>query len=230
MQTKAAVALTPLPPETSTNEELVERVLNGDTVPFEWLIRRNNPRVYRVIRALLRTESEIEDVMQAVYVSAYFKLGSFRGEASFSTWLTRIALNETLARLRHRRRHSAVSSKLLADADIVVDERGAPTPEATCSQRELAALLEAAIDDLPDLYRVVFMLREVDGMATAEAAIALDVSEDVVKTRLSRARALLRDKLDVLVGGAVSDAFGFQAPRCNRVVQATLRQLGVCLV
>src|SRR4051794_6692871 len=175
MQTKAAVALTPLPPETSTNEELVERVLNGDTVPFEWLIRRNNPRVYRVIRALLRTESEIEDVMQAVYVLAYSKLGSFRGEASFSTWLTRIALNETLARLRHRRRHSAVSSKLMADADVVVDELGAQTPEATCSQRELAALLEAAIDDLPDLYRVVFMLREVDGMATAEAAAALDV-------------------------------------------------------
>lgn len=222
---KACAPLTPAPPETLTNEQLVERVLSGDMAPFGWLIRRNNPRVYRAIRSLLRTESEIEDVMQTVYVLAYSKLGSFRGDASFSTWLTRIALNEALGRLRRDRRHSVVSLTLVADTDVVRDDSSAPTPEASCSQRELAALLETAVDDLPELYRVVFVLREVDGMGTAETAAVLDVSEDVVKTRLSRARALLRDKLDVLIGGTVSDAFGFHATRCQRVVQGTLRQL-----
>jgi len=225
MLTKARPPLTPAPPETLTNEQLVERVLSGDLAPFEWLIRRNNPLVFRAIRSLLRTESEIEDVMQAVYVLAYSKLGSFRGDASFSTWLTRIALNEALARLRHDRRRSAVSLTLMANAELVIDDLHAQTPEASCSQRELAALLETAVDELPDLYRVVFVLREVDGMGTAEAAAVLEVSEDVVKTRLSRARALLREKLDVLVGGAASDAFGFHATRCNRVVEDTLRQL-----
>jgi len=127
-------------------------------------------------------------------VLAYSKLGSFRGDASFSTWLTRIALNEALRRLRHERRHSAVS--LALSADVVIDDFAAQTPEANYSQRELAALLEAVIAELPDLYRVVFVLREVQSLATAEAAAALEVSEDVVKTRLSRARALLRAKLD----------------------------------
>lgn len=225
MPPKPWAPLSPAPPEALTNEQLVERVLGGDVAPFEWLIRRNNPRVYRAIRSLLRAESEIEDVMQAVYVLAYSKLGSFRGDSSFSTWLTRIALNEALGRLRHDRRHSAVSLTLIADTEVVSDDLGAPTPEASCSQRELAALVEAAVDDLPDLYRVVFVLREVDGMGTAETAAALEVSEDVVKTRLSRARALLRDKLDVLAGGTVSDAFGFHATRCHRVVQGTLKQL-----
>jgi RNA polymerase sigma-70 factor, ECF subfamily len=226
MQMKAWSPFTPALSQALTNEQLVERVLSGDAAPFELLIRRNNGRVYRAVRSLLRTESEIEDVMQAVYVLAYAKLASFRGEARFSTWLTRIAMNETLGRLRQDRRHPAVSLTLVADADVALDESGVQTPEADCSQRELALLLEAAVDDLPELYRVVFVLREVEGMDTAEAAAALGVSEDVVKTRLSRARGVLRDKLEGMVGGAVSDAFGFHATRCDRVVEGTMALIG----
>jgi RNA polymerase sigma-70 factor (ECF subfamily) len=225
MLTKDQTAAGSAVPQTPTNEELVERVLNGETSLFELLIRRNNPRVYHAVRSLLRREIEIEDVMQAAYVVAYSKLDSFRGDARFSTWLTRIALNEAFARLRHDRRHAAVSLGVVADAELVSSDSVTQSPEADCGRREIAALLEAAIDDLPELYRVVFMLREVDGMATAEAAAALGVSEDVVKTRLLRARGVLRDKLDGLLGGTASEAFGFHLTRCRRVLEGTMRQI-----
>ena len=207
-----------------TDEQLVQRIRSGDIALFEVLMRRNNTRLYRTLRSLLRNEAEIEDAMQAVYVIAYSKLGSFRGDAQLSTWLTQIALNEALGRLRHDRRHPVLS--LAAVPELPVTAPSVQTPEAQVNRRELAAILEEAVDALPDLYRVTFMLREIDGMDTTQAAQALGVSEDVVKKRLSRARALLRRHVEKLFGGALPEAFGFHAVRCDRIVGAVMERIG----
>jgi RNA polymerase sigma-70 factor (ECF subfamily) len=211
---------------TLTDEQLVERVLSGDVALFEILMRRNNTRVYRAIRSLLRNESEVEDAMQAAYVLAYAKLGSFRGAARFSTWLTQVAVNEALGRLRHGRRHPSVSLTVVEEPPMSSITEPAQTPEDQASRRELAAILERAVDSLPELYRIVFVLREIEGMDTEETASALGVSEDVVKTRLSRARAALRDNLEKLVGTAAVDAFGFHASRCDRMVANVMPAVG----
>jgi RNA polymerase sigma-70 factor (ECF subfamily) len=188
-------------------------------------MRRNNTRLYRTLRSLLRNEAEIEDAMQAAYVLAYSKLGTFRGDAQLSTWLTQIALNEALGRLRHDRRHPALSLAAVPEPELP-SSASQTTPETQVHRKELAAILETAVDALPDLYRVTFMLREVEGMDTAQAAEVLGVSEDVVKKRLSRARALLRSHVEEMFGGALSDAFGFHALRCDRIVEAVLARLG----
>lgn len=214
------------PVATLGDEAVVERVRQGEVALFELLMRRNNPRVYRAIRSLLHDEAEVEDAMQATYVAAYSKLQSFRGGARFSTWLTQIALNEALGRLRRERRNP-VETTVEEDTPMAPDALPHLDPEAQASRRELAAFLERAVDALPERYRVVFMLREVEGMDTAEAAVALEVSDEVVKTRLSRARAMLRDSLDRAVGMAAAEAFDFQAPRCNRVVAGVLRALSL---
>jgi RNA polymerase sigma-70 factor, ECF subfamily len=208
-----------------TDEQLVQRVRAGDVALFEVLIRRNNTRLYRTLRALLRNDAEIEDAMQAVYVLAYAKLGTFRGDAQLSTWLTQIALNEALVRLRHDRRHPALSLAAVPEPELGASGGGLPTPEAQVSRRELASILETAVDALPDLYRVTFMLREVDGMDTTQAAEALGVTEDAVKKRLSRARALLRRHVENMFGTAISDVFGFHAQRCDRIVEAVMAAL-----
>lgn len=209
-----------------TDEQLVDRVCSGDMASFEVLMRRNNTRLYRTLRALLRNEAEIEDAMQGVYVQAYSKLASFRKDARFSTWLTQIAVNEALGRLRQGRRHPALSLAAVPEAELPATDASFQTPEAQLGRRELAAILEAAVDSLPDLYRVTFMLREIDGMDTAQTAEALGVSEDVVKKRVSRARALLRIEVQRMFGSAMSEAFEFHAQRCDRVVDAVLARLG----
>jgi RNA polymerase sigma-70 factor, ECF subfamily len=210
--------------ENLSDEQLVERVVSGDVALFEVLMRRNNTRVYRAVRSLLREEADAEDAMQAAYVLAYSKLSSFRGGSRFSTWLTQIAINEALGRLRKDHSHRAVSLSVIEEPAMPTIA-ATETPEAQAGRRELASLLERAVDELPDLYRVVFVLREVEGMSTAEAAVALDVSEEVVKTRLSRARATLRETLENMVGSAAREAFGFHAVRCDRVVAAVMERI-----
>ena len=221
---RASLPLAPV--HTLTDEQIVERVLAGDVPLFEILMRRNNTRVYRAIRSLLRDETEAEDAMQATYVLAFAKLGSFRGAARFSTWLTQVAVNEALGRLRHTRRHPSISLTVVEEPPMSSVREAPPTPEEQAGRHELARILERAVDSLPELYRIVFILREIEGMDTADTAIALDVSEDVVKTRLSRGRAALRDNLEKLVGSATADAFGFHASRCDRVVANVMRAVG----
>ena len=211
--------------ETASDEDIVERVVKGDVALFEILMRRNNPRIYRAIRSVLRDENEIEDVMQASYVLAFAGLRNFRDGARFSTWLTQIALNEALGRARHDKRHPAISLTLVEEPDMSPTVTSPVTPEAHTQRRELAGLLERAVDLLPESYRVVFMLREIEGMDTAETALALNLSEDTVKTRLFRARAALREGLEQLVGGAAHDAFGFHASRCDRVVAVVMKKI-----
>jgi RNA polymerase sigma-70 factor, ECF subfamily len=203
-----------------TDEMVVARVRAGETALYEILMRRHNRTVYRAVRALLRDEDEVEDVMQQAYLSAYAKLDRFSGEARFSTWLVSIALNEARDRLR-RRSVRAVA----AAAHEVEPQAPPPTPEDQVNEHELARLLERAVDELPTDYRAVFVLRTIEGMATADAAAALGVSEDVVKTRLHRARAQLRDALAETMDRAAPAAFEFLAPRCDRVVAGVLAHL-----
>ena len=211
-----------------SDEELARRVGAGETALFEVLMRRHNARVYRAVRALVRDEDEAEDVMQQAYVLAFTHLDQFQGDARFSTWLIRIAVNEALQYLRKRSRLVAIDGGAddELEAGMKLLERNTPDPERQTSERELSRLLEATIDALPVPYRMVFMLREVDGLSTAETAEVLSVSQDVVKTRLHRARALLREALENRFGDQLEEVFSFQAPRCDRVVAAVMARLG----
>ncbi len=209
---------------TLTDEQVVADVLKGQTALFEVLMRRYNERVYRVVRAILRNDEEAEDVMQQAYVNAYAHLRQFSGAARFSTWLTRIAINEALSRVRIHRRYESLDEEP-SNVEPLMTTPPPRDPERQAFSGELRELLESAIDELPDGGREVFMLREVEGMSTAEVAEALDVSEDVVKTRLSRARRELRRGLLERTGASTSDAFRFYRPRCDRVVVKVMSRI-----
>jgi RNA polymerase sigma-70 factor (ECF subfamily) len=210
-----------------SDEELVSRVRSGEVALFEVLMRRNNTRVYRAIRGILRDEGEVEDAMQQTYLDAYLKLDQFAGGAAFSTWLTRIAINEALGRLRRHARLVAVGE---VDGDTegsTEDFMRAPpeTPEERAAIRETAALLETAVDHLPLSYRTVFVLREIEGLSTAETGQALGLTEETVKVRLHRGRLALKDALLQVAGQATTSAFPFFAPRCDRVVSKVMAAL-----
>ena len=205
-----------------SDEEIVSRVIAGDTPLFEVLMRRHNQRVFRAARAIVRDDREAEDVMQEAYVNAYTHLAQFDRRARFSTWLTRIAVYEALARVRRRRRFEPLDD---APSETIVPTTSTPDPERQAFGRELGKLIESAVDDLGDGYREVFMLRQVEGLSTAETAQVLGVSEEVVKTRLSRARhAIQRDLLD-RTGAAAATAFTFGQARCDCVVAAVLARI-----
>jgi RNA polymerase sigma-70 factor (ECF subfamily) len=218
-----AVPAVPAEPAERSDDDVVAQVLEGDTAMFELLMRRHNERIYRAARAITRDDREAEDVMQQAYVNAFTNLRQFQGRSQFATWLTRIAVNEALARVRRRGRYEALDE----ESPRVESMRGHVTddPERQAFATELRDLLEWAIDDLPDGAREVFVLREVEGLSTAETAASLDVSEDVVKTRLSRARAALRSALLARAGATAADAFRFYRPRCDRVVAAVLDRI-----
>src|SRR5262252_2039503 len=206
-----------------SDEEIVARVLQGETPLFEVLMRRHNERVYRAARAIIRDDHEAEDVMQEAYVNAYAHLGQFDGRAKFSTWLTKIAVYEALARARRQGLYEPLDDHSL---ETFMPPTSSPDPEQQTFGRELAALIESAVDRLGDGYREVFMLRQVEGLSTAETAQVLGVSEDVVKTRFSRARHALQQNLIERTGAAASTAFTFGQGRCDRVVDAVLARLG----
>jgi RNA polymerase sigma-70 factor (ECF subfamily) len=215
-----------LPPEVLSDEEVVARVLEGDHALFELIMRRHNQRLYRTIRAILHEEAEVEDAMQQAYVNAYRHLGQFAGQARFSTWLTRIAVHEAFARMR-RSRLVLAESGCGEPCDEVMSNAPSQerSPEENAANRELRALLEGAILGLPEAYRLVFMMRELEGLSTEETASALEVSVDVVKTRLHRARAMLRDALYARAGLSSASLFPFRDARCNRVVAAVLARI-----
>jgi RNA polymerase sigma-70 factor (ECF subfamily) len=208
------------------DEDLIRQVLDGNTAVFELLMRRYNERVYRAARSIVRDEQEVEDVMQQAYVNAFTHLRQFNGSARFSTWLTRIAINEALARVRRQGRYEAFDDER-SSLQPPMTERSTENPERQALAGELRELIEWAIDRLPDGMREVFVLREVEGLSTHEVAECLDVSEDVVKTRLSRGRALLRRLLMERTGTAAPEAFRFYRPRCDRVVRNVLAELSL---
>ena len=207
-----------------SDEVLIEQVLGGNTAVFELLMRRYNERVYRAARSIVRAAEEAEDVMQQAYVNAFTHLRQFNGSARFSTWLTRIAINEALARVRGRGRYEAFDEEL-SSVEPIMFQNSTQNPERQAFARELAGLLEWAIDSLPNGMREVFVLREVEGLSTAEVAECLAVSEDVVKTRLSRGRAQLRRLLMERTGEAAPAAFRFYRPRCDRIVADVLARI-----
>lgn len=212
-----------LAPEILSDAEIVARVLDGDTALFELIMRRYNQRLYRTIRAVIRDEAEVEDAMQQAYVNAYRHLGQFAGQAQFSTWLLKIALHEAFARAR--RKTFVVAESQSGEDNLANTPSPAATPEENASNAELKSILEQQILALPESYRVVFVMRELDGLSTEETAGALDVSTDVVKTRLHRARKMLRDGLFARAGLSAESLFPFLDPRCNRVVEAVLEQI-----
>jgi RNA polymerase sigma-70 factor (ECF subfamily) len=216
----------PVPFAGQSDEELVRRVTAGETALFEVLMRRYNQRLFRVARAILRDETEAEDVMQQAYVNAYTHLGQFAERARFGTWLTRIAVNEAFARLRRRGRFEEADA--IPDwEERAMDLIGAAerNPEQEALRREMRAILEAAFAAIPEIYRTVFMLREVEGLSTADAAECLSLSEDAVKTRLFRARALLRQELLDRAGVVSAELFPLHLSRCDRVIAAVLERL-----
>jgi RNA polymerase sigma-70 factor (ECF subfamily) len=209
-----------------SDEEVVRRVRAGETGLFEVVMRRYNQRLYRVARAILRDDAEAEDVTQQAYVNAYRHLDQFAGLAKFSTWLTRIAVHEALARARRRGRFEEQETVDDGNGDTMDALKSpGPDPERQAFTGELRGLLESAIGALPEHYRAVFVMRDVEGMSTAESADCLDITEETAKTRLHRARMLLRDALYQRAGIESAAAFSFEAPRCDRVVEAVLARI-----
>jgi RNA polymerase sigma-70 factor, ECF subfamily len=209
-------------------ESLVERARRGDMIACETLMRRYNQRLYRAIRSVLKTGSDVEDAMQDTYLAALRNLDQFEGRAQFGTWLLKIGTNAALARMRQRMR--VVQLDDLPDLDqlepiLEADADAARTPEQQVSNYEIATLLEGAIDRLPYDYRQVFTLRMIEGMDTTETAEVLGIGEDAVRQRLHRAREMLQTDLQGQDGSAIDRAFGFLGRRCNRVVAGVLRRL-----
>ena len=208
--------------EHITDEELVRRIVDGDAALFEILMRRHNQRIYRAVRAVLRADDDAEDVMQQAYLNAYQHLRQFAGDAQFSTWLTRIAVNEALGRRRKRTRALDQGTE---DVDISLVESNTPDPEQQASHSELRDVMEREVAALPDAFRIVVVMRDVEGMSTSETAACLGISEDLVKQRLHRARAMLRENLYQRAGVTLASLFAFGNARCDRVVAAVMARI-----
>lgn len=207
-----------------TDEEIVERVLEGELESFELMIRRYNQRLFRIARTIVDHDDEAEDVLQQTYLNAFQHLRQFAGRAKFSTWLTRIAVHEALARRKRRQREPPVDLSA-ADNAALVPHSAAPSAERVAANHELAVLLARAISELPLELRIVFALRIVDGASTSESAACLNLSEANVKVRLHRARALLQARIDGQIGEEVRRLYQFGGARCDRIVQSVLRRL-----
>jgi RNA polymerase sigma-70 factor (ECF subfamily) len=230
MKPLGAVAAPPVAALTDT--EVVRRVREGDGALFEILMRRHNQRVYRVVRAVLKDEADAEDTMQQAYINAFTHLHQFEERSQFSTWLIRIALREAFGR-RRKRRLSASRARLGSavddDCEEFMDTLTSPQadPERLAYAQEPHHVLEDAVDTLPETYRTVFMMRDIEGLSTSETGEGLGLGEEAVKTRLHRARAMIRRAVAVRIGDVASGTFQFHAPRCDRVVAAVLAAVEV---
>jgi len=210
--------------------QLVRRALGRDETAVRAIIKAKNRRLYRLARGILRNDAEAEDVVQETYVRAFTHLADFRGDSSLSTWLSRIAMNEALGRLRRRRPGVELSSLPpgTLEAQIIQFPLLSATddPERTMAQREIQHVVEAAIDELPEPFRMVFITRVVEGMNVEETADILGLKPETVKTRLFRARTMLRDNVEKKIGPVVMEAFPFAGHRCDRLTEAVLKRLG----
>ena len=220
-----------LPAPAIDDAELVRRIGRRDQAAFEIMMRRHNGKLFRVARAILRDDAEAEDALQDAYLEAYRHIDEFRGGARLSTWLTRIVINQALTRLRkHKRsrivvpfRDGAVTETDAAEADVADDQSESP-PGATL-RAEIRRALERRIDELPIAFRTVFVMREVEDMTVEETAECLAIPEATVRTRLFRARALLREALARDMDMATVDVFSFGGERCDRIVAEALKRL-----
>lgn len=208
-----------------SDEEVVERVRGGETALFEVIMRRYNQRLFRISRSILGNDAEAEDVTQDTYVRSYLHLDQFAGRATFSTWITKIAVHEALARLRKRQRFVRIDAETESTEGHVSLESKTPSPEQEVLTHTMRIVLETAVDKLPETYRSVFVLREIEGMSTADTAECLDLSEESVKVRLHRARSLLRKDIYAQTGAASAEAFQFLGARCDRMVTTILERI-----
>ncbi len=208
--------------ELGTDEAIVQRIVAGERELYEVLVRRNNQRLFRAARSILRDNAEAEDVMQEAYLRAFAALATFRAESKFSTWLTRITVHEALARKRRTKLLEPIEEDSLQEALMSQQRSITSSPEQAASERELAAWLEVALDTLPEAYRAVFVLRAVEEMSVAETAECLDVPPDTVKTRLFRARALLQRTLERDTNSRVH---AFMGARCDRITNAVMSRV-----
>lgn len=210
--------------------DLVQRAKDRDADAFRIIMRMHNQKLYRLARSIMRNDSEAEDVVQETYVTAFAHLASFRGEATLATWLSRIAINEALGRLRQTRRAAQViAAAPLSEAQIIPFPLAATgeDPERSMAQRQILKLVEQATDALPDVYRTVFVARVIEGLSIEETADVLAIKPQTVKTRLHRARELVRRQLDKSIGPIMLDAFPFAGRRCERLTADVLKRLGL---
>jgi RNA polymerase sigma-70 factor, ECF subfamily len=204
--------------------ELVRRAQQGCREAFRVITQRCNQRLFRVARAIIQNESEAEDVVQDAYLRAFARLETFNGEASILTWMTRIAINEALGRLRARRNTVDLDQ---IDASVIPFPAtpDAECPEAHAARMQIRRLIEQAIDCLPLSFRLVFVMREIEGCSIQETASFLGIPPETVKTRLHRARRLLRARLDAEIGDAIDGVFPFLGAHCQHMTEIVLGRL-----
>ncbi len=213
------------------DSQLVRLIAGGDQAAFETMMRRHNGKLFRVARAILKEDADAEEALQDAYLEAYRHIKDFAGKARFETWLTRIVINQALMRLRKRRRDNVVVPFPAADGERtdsfearIADEQAEP-PSNRLLRGEIRRVLEQRIDELPDPFRVVFVMREVQEMNADEIAECLGIPAATVRTRLFRARALLREALARDIDLATFDVFRFDGERCDRIVARVLARL-----
>lgn len=214
----------------SDDLKLALRIAVGDRAAFEFLMRTHNRRLYRLARATLGNDAEAEDALQEAYLSAYKRIGQFRGDAALLTWLSRLVLNECFSRLRKEARRQnvipMVNANTLAEADLdAMTTNESDPPDKAAARAEMRALIERKLDELPEVFRTVFVMRSVEELSIEETAQCLNISEATVRTRHFRARSLLRESLAQAIDLAERDVFEFGGAHCNRVVASVLASL-----
>tara|TARA_R100000322_G_scaffold25934_4_gene16561 strand:- start:26847 stop:27560 length:714 start_codon:yes stop_codon:yes gene_type:complete len=213
-----------------TEAELVDHARLGERGAFGAIMQRCNQPLFRVARAITSDDSEAEDVVQESYLRAFAALAKFRGDSTLLTWLTRITINEARGRLRGRKTTVALAEVEVAqkNGSLVIPFRGEhvmENPEAEFARTQIRALIENAVDELPEPFRLVFVLRDIQGYSVDEAASSLGIKPETVKTRLHRARRQLRTQLNEVFDSTVNDAFPFLGQRCERINQKVLAML-----
>jgi RNA polymerase sigma-70 factor (ECF subfamily) len=217
--------------QLATDEaELIARARRKDGTAIALIIRQHNQRLYRIARSILRDDAEAEDALQEAYIRAFTSLESFRKDSRLGTWLARIVMNEALGRLRRRKPtvdFDSFAKRQEGSAEIIRFPAANPDldPETIMAQREIRALLEHAIDALPEAFRTVLVARLIEGMSVEETAELFGIKPETVKTRLHRARTVLKQEMEKHVGPVLGDAFPFAGRRCERLTQTVLSRL-----
>jgi RNA polymerase sigma-70 factor, ECF subfamily len=216
----------------SAEAELISRAVRKEEAAIRTIIQTNNRRLYRVARSIVRDDGEAEDVLQEAYLRAFSALAEFRGDSSLTTWLTRIVHNEALQRRRRRTELPAaqIDPPQTREAQVIpfpLSGHQPVDPERAMAQREICQLLERAIDELPEEFRTVLVARVIEDMSIEETADLLGLRPETVKTRLHRARRLLKAALADHIGPLFSDVFPFDGKRCERMTNAVVRRLNL---
>lgn len=211
--------------------ELVARASRRDEAAVRAIVQRHNQRLYRLARSIVRNDAEAEDVLQEAYLRGFANLATFRGESALGTWLGRIVINEALGRLRRERPTVELTEKMEAGSvshgEVIPFPGEQIDPERIMAQRQIHSLLEHAIDDLPDAFRTVLVARVIEEMSVEETAELLGLQPETVKTRLHRARKLVRSALEQQIGSALTETFPFAGRRCERMAETVVARLGL---